>query len=425
MAVNETEHRIYDVVGIGFGPANLSLAISLEEFGEHRLSSVFLERKPSFGWHQGMLTENAVMQVCFLKDLATLRNPRSSFSFLVYLQERDRLIDFINQRTLYPSRLEFHDYLEWAAARFDQSVEYGVEVVGLRPVSVGDDVVSLDVVCSIGGERVLRRARNVVIGTGLTPALPPGVVGSERIWHSSELLDRLRDRHRPPRRFVVIGAGQSAAEVAAHLHHGIADSEVHTVFTRFGYSPADSSPFANRVFDPNAVDDFFEASPDTKQKFFDYHANTNYSVVDPDLIDELYRRVYCELVSGPKRLFMHNMSRAESVEQTADSVHVRVGSLLTGNVTSIEADIVIYATGYEPMNPQVLLGSMIDLCKRDDAGQIRVDRDYRIVTGDNVKCGVYLQGGTEHTHGISASLLSNAAVRAGEIVGSIAAGSTP
>jgi L-ornithine N5-oxygenase len=37
-----------------------------------------------------------------------------------------------------------------------------------------------------------------------------------------------------------------------------------------------------------------------------------------------------------------------------------------------------------------------------------------------VKAAVYLQGGTEHTHGISSSLLSNTAVRAGEILASIA-----
>jgi L-ornithine N5-oxygenase len=425
MATNYAERECHDVVGIGFGPANLSLAISLAEFGGQRLSSAFLERKPAFGWHQGMLIENAVMQVCFLKDLATLRNPRSGFSFLAYLQERGRLVNFINQKTLYPSRLEFHDYLEWAAARFRRNVEYGVDVVDLRPIVDGDDVVALDVVGSVGGVRVVRRARNVVIGTGITPALPPGVVRSERVWHSSDLLHRLSDRHRPSRRFVVVGAGQSAAEVAAHLHHRVADSEVHAVFTRYGYSPADSSPFANRIFDPDAVDDFFHAPPSTKQKFYDYHANTNYSVVDSDLIDELSRREYHELVSGRKRLFIHNMSRATNVEQTAAGVRVRIESLLANDVTSVEADTIIYATGYEPMNPQVLLGSMIDLCKRDDAGRLRVERDYRIATGDNVKCRVYLQGGTEHTHGISASLLSNAAVRAGEIVDSIAAGTTP
>jgi L-ornithine N5-oxygenase len=40
-------------------------------------------------------------------------------------------------------------------------------------------------------------------------------------------------------------------------------------------------------------------------------------------------------------------------------------------------------------------------------------------TAGDLRCGIYLQGATEHAHGISAGLLSNTAVRAGEIVRSI------
>ena len=66
-----------------------------------------------------MLIEDATMQVSFLKDLVTMRNPTSAFSFVSYLHERGRLVDFINHKTLFPLRIEFHDYLEWAARRGD------------------------------------------------------------------------------------------------------------------------------------------------------------------------------------------------------------------------------------------------------------------------------------------------------------------
>jgi L-ornithine N5-oxygenase len=42
-----------------------------------------------------------------------------------------------------------------------------------------------------------------------------------------------------------------------------------------------------------------------------------------------------------------------------------------------------------------------------------------VSTAADVRCGIYLQGGTESTHGLSSSLLSNAAVRAGEVLTSI------
>src|SRR3954468_13513639 len=116
--------RTHDLVGIGFGPSNLGLAIALEEQGSP-LSVRFVERQEAFGWHRGMLIEDATMQVSFLKDLVTMRNPTSSFSFLCYLNERGRLIDFVNHKSLFPLRIEFHDYLEWAAARVERLVRYG------------------------------------------------------------------------------------------------------------------------------------------------------------------------------------------------------------------------------------------------------------------------------------------------------------
>jgi L-ornithine N5-oxygenase len=42
------------------------------------------------------------------------------------------------------------------------------------------------------------------------------------------------------------------------------------------------------------------------------------------------------------------------------------------------------------------------------------------VTSCDVEAGIFLQGATEHVHGISSGLLSNTAIRAGEIVASVA-----
>jgi L-ornithine N5-oxygenase len=85
----------------------------------------------------------------------------------------------------------------------------------------------------------------------------------------------------------------------------------------------------------------------------------------------------------------------------------------------LEADAVVYATGYRPADPTSLLGELGPRCARDDEGRLRVERDYRITTEPALRGGIYLQGGTEHTHGITSSLLSNTAVRVGEILRSI------
>jgi L-ornithine N5-oxygenase len=48
----------------------------------------------------------------------------------------------------------------------------------------------------------------------------------------------------------------------------------------------------------------------------DYHGNTNYSVVDIDLIDDLYRQTYQEKVLGTERLRFLNVSRLTDVKET-------------------------------------------------------------------------------------------------------------
>ncbi|MFB7028936.1 MULTISPECIES: lysine N(6)-hydroxylase/L-ornithine N(5)-oxygenase family protein [unclassified Streptomyces] len=416
---------IHDLMGIGFGPSNVAMAIALTEHNarvgrDEAVTAHFFERQPVFGWHRGMLLDDATMQVSFLKDLVTLRNPSSEYSFLCYLQSKGRLVDFVNHKSLFPLRVEFHDYFEWAAAKVDDMVSYGHEVVSVEPV-VRDGVIEyLDVTARCGTETVVHRARNLVIGTGLRPLMPEGVERGDRVWHSSELLAKADGLEgADPARFVVVGAGQSAAENVAYLHRRFPDAEVCAVFSRYGYSPADDSKFANRIFDPAAVDEYYTAPDDIKRKLMEYHGNTNYSVVDVDLIDDLYRQAYQEKVLGNERLRFINVSRLTGVEEGPDGVRATVANLVTGEDGVIEADVVVFATGYRQADGLGLLGDVADRCRRDELGRVRVERDYRVAADPGLRCGIYLQGGTEHTHGITSSLLSNTAIRVGEILESI------
>ncbi|MFD6436814.1 lysine N(6)-hydroxylase/L-ornithine N(5)-oxygenase family protein [Streptomyces venezuelae] len=416
---------VHDLIGIGFGPSNVAMAIALSEHNasvgrEETVTAHFFEQQSSFGWHRGMLIDDATMQVSFLKDLVTQRNPTSEFSFLCYLKSKGRLTDFINHKNLFPLRVEFHDYLEWAAAKVDDQVSYGHEVVGVTPF-VRDGVVEyLDVTVRSAEGLAVHRARNLVIGTGLRPLMPEGIERGDRVWHNSELLAKVDGLEgTSPSRFVVVGAGQSAAENVAYLHRRFPEAEICAVFSRYGYSPADDSSFANRIFDPDAVDEYFDAPEDVKQRLMGYHGNTNYSVVDIDLIDDLYRQMYREKVLGTERLRFLNISRLTGVKETDDGVRATVKSLVTGEENPVDADVVVFATGYSPADPVGLLGEVADRCLRDDEGRVRVERDYRVATDADLRCGIYLQGGTEHTHGITSSLLSNIAIRVGEILDSV------
>ncbi|GAA0582264.1 lysine N(6)-hydroxylase/L-ornithine N(5)-oxygenase family protein [Kribbella sandramycini] len=421
---SHVQDEIFDLIGVGFGPSNLAVAIAAGELGDTAPRRLFLERQPRFGWHRGMLIDDATMQVSFLKDLVTLRNPASPFTFLSFLHQTGRLIDFVNHKTLFPLRVEFHDYLEWAAAQLPDVVRYDRTVVSVDPVSVNGVIAAFDVTSTAadGSVREVHRTRNLILGTGLTPRLPEGVMASARVWHNRDLLDQVRQLgdDAAPRRVVVVGAGQSAAEVTSFLHERFPAAEICSVFSRYGYSPADDSPFANRVFDPAAVDEFYSAPEDVKQQMLDYHSNTNYSVVDTELIEDLYRRSYRERVAGRERLRFFNVARVTNLREHSDGLSLTVESLSTGQKTPLDADLIVYCTGYRAGDAAEMLGDLGRECRRDPYGRLRIGRDYRVETTDAVRAGIYLQGGgTEHTHGLASSLLSNTAVRAGEILTAI------
>jgi len=430
---------VCDVVGVGFGPANLALAIAIHEHNEKlthpaaRLKAMFVEGQPRFGWHRGMLLEGTTMQVSFLKDLATMRNPATEFSFLNYLKAKNRLIDFINRKQFFPSRIEFHDYLEWAATSFSSSVLYGARVDAVRLIESASgmrthDAFEVTAECESGVDpsRRVIVARNVVLGLGLEPSLPAGTRLSANVIHTQDLLRMARELPQGMRgRFIVVGAGQSAAEATQYLHRRFANAEICAVFSRFGYSPSDDSPFANRIFDPQSVDELYHARPEVREKLAAYHRNTNYSVVDIELIQELYDISYQELVTRHARLKLHRASCIATYCETDRGLTVSIRNLSTGSETSLEADKLIFATGYCPRSPLSLLGDLDKRCRKDEAGRYVVHRDYRLELDGAPLAGLYLQGNTEHSHGITSSLLSNLPIRTEEILQSILARRAP
>lgn len=418
----EIDETVLDLVGVGFGPSNLALAILVEEENsslepQEHISTRFLERQPKFCWHDGMLLPEADMQISFLKDLVTQRNPTSPYSFLNYLKDRGRLSAFINLQTFTPSRCEFRDYLSWAAGRVSVPVNYGTSVEG---VAWNGDHYEVVAISPIGRETI--RSRSVVLGTGIRPHLPEGVRTDRRVFHNHQLLDHLTqipslDHHA----FVVVGAGQSAAEVVKHLYDTYPESQIHNSFRGFGFTPSDDTPFDNEIFDPESVDEFYTAPAELKRELLVRHRLTNYSAVDEDLIGELYQHCYDEQVTGKRRLHVHRVTSAEITEQDDDHVTVSISDLAGRAVHSVVADAVIYATGFRPRDPGEFLDSSIDVSGAFADGLPVVDRDYRLHLRreEDVAGGIYLNGNVEHTHGLTSSLLSNVAVRAQDILTSV------
>lgn len=415
----------HDLIGVGFGPSNLALAIALEELCGQPLGRarfLFLEKQPEFTWHGNMLLSNSRMQIAYLKDLATLRNPRSRFTFINYLHEKTRLSAFINLQSHYPTRREYNDYLRWAAAHFHGQCAYGETVTGIAPLMDGKRVSAVLVHARDShGRESVRRTRNVILGAGGTPHVPPVFSdlrqsAHSRMFHSSQYLTRVADLGASqPQRVAVVGGGQSAAEIFLDLTEQWPQAQVDLVMRGRALKPADSSPFVNEIFDPQFTDFVYAQPPAQRERILDEFRNTNYAVVDDDLIARIYDVLYQQRVGGHGH---HALLSCHDIREAVDDGHGRIAlhmeDRLLGRPVHQTYDVVVLATGYERRTHEHLLADLRPWLEGFDG-----ERDYRLRTHDDFLAGIYLQGYCEPTHGLSDTLLSILATRSAEIATSL------
>lgn len=420
MSQTSTSETIKDLIGVGFGPSNLALAIALEELAQthgHALDALFIDKQTDYRWHGETLASQSELQISFLKDLVSLRNPTSPYSFVNYLHQKQRLADFINLGTFYPCRLEYNDYLRWAAEHFATQAQYGEQVLRIEPQLRQGQVEHLRVVSrdSQGGERV-RHARSVVVGTGGTPKVPDifrGFKNDPRVFHHSQYLSsvaQLPCTRGTPMRIAVIGSGQSAAEAFIDLNDSYPSVKVDMILRAASLKPADDSPFVNEIFAPDYTDLVFNQPAVERGKLIEQFHNTNYSVVDLNLLERIYGILYRQKVSHQ---FRHNVlcrRQIEAVVATAEGIELTIADLATGQQQTHRYDAVILATGYARTSHRELLEPLAGYLE-----DFAVDRNYRVLASPDLQASVYLQGFCENSHGLSDTLLSVLPARAAEI----------
>lgn len=407
--------EVLDIIGIGFGPSNIAIAIALQERAAE-LSAAFLEQRSSFAWHETMLFETATMQVNFLKDLASFRNPRSHFTFVNFLHDQKRLADFTNLQTLFPRRTEFHQYLLWCAHHFNGIVRYGTPATSIEMVlHNGVQLFRVTAEGPDGSESFL--TRNVVYSGGIEPHIPFPVMGEGRVSHGYNIQKEIGN-HAPGSHYAVVGAGQSAAEITEFIYQR--GARVTAIVSRFGYMPADDSPFVNQIFNPEQVDVLFESPDDVRAKLFEMHASTNYSGVDIDLLKSLYADWYHDKTLGSHRFELRRMTRVTFAEHIDQRVRLRLEGGLKNACNALDVDYLICATGFKPRSVLNLFSE--DLRARvhfDASGTPIFDRTYALEMQVGGAISVYAPHMCERQHGFTATLLSNMAIRSGEIVDSI------
>ena len=424
---------VYDVIGIGFGPANLSLAVAMEEApAERQVRRLFLEAKPTYVWHPGMLIEGSMLQITALKDLIMVENPCSRFTFLNYLKEKGRLYDFLNLRNLFPTRIEFNDYLVWAAEKLDHCARYDREVVEVLPVTGSGEATTqrpelLRVVVRVGatGEREEYLTRHLVLAAGAKPVPPPGVEikPSPRVIHSHHFLKGIKEfpDREAPYRFVVMGSGQSGGELFEYLMDNYPNAQVTASVRRFAYKPVDESDFTNRIFFPEWVDFYYDLPGEKRRGFFESLKDVNYAAIDHPLIRRIYEKLYRQKVSGKELCRFEPFLELEKVTDGEDEILLSFRNVMSEQKVEMAADAFVLCSGYVWEKEHPLLDALAPWFERDDLGGYKVQRDYAVAAREDLRPNVYLQGYCEDTHGISETVLSLLPVRAREILDSIVA----
>nr|WP_145903274.1 SidA/IucD/PvdA family monooxygenase [Kitasatospora viridis] len=406
-----------ELLAIGAGPANLALAVALEELAPADVAgkTLLVEQHDNVVWQRGMLLPWTQSQVSFLKDLVTLRNPRSKFSFINYLHSVGQLDDFINLGTFTPYRQEISGYLQWVADSLSEvRVSYGRRCEGITPRRGADGKVTGWLAAFSDGTEVL--ARDLVVGAGRDPRIPAEFAGlpAERVIHSAEYSARIAGLDPAGKhRITVIGGAQSAAELLWAAHQGFPAAETTMVMRSIGLKNYESSKFTNEIYYTSFIDDFHAAPADAREQLLREMHLSNYAGLAPAMLETLYRQRYLERLAGAERLKIVTMTEITAARMAGEEIVLTLRDRKTGATSESRCDLLLLGTGFDGRMPQLVRRLAADL----GLDEITVDRNYRLTMphgADGASC--YLQGVNEATHGISDSLLSVLAGRSGEIV---------
>ncbi|GAA6020687.1 hypothetical protein JCM11491_000514 [Sporobolomyces phaffii] len=453
--------EVYDLLGIGYGPSSVAIAIALSEHNSNAASphhsspiqaphysalgglqqavgydrpdssspstrkgqstpscqpgrpikAAFIERHPSFKWHPGMMLEGSRMQISFLKDLATLRNPQSPYTFLSYLASftPSRLVSFISLGTFTPTRREFSDYLQWCAEKAEREIReaggtlgFGEEVVAVEAVQPEEGETErgytlLKVTSRIveTGVLVSRFTRNLVVSAGGSAKIPsplktPEIYATQRVLHTSAFLDKIdatlasvlpspASSLSRPLRFAVVGGGQSATECFLALRRKLSAllpllkaqgllqqrPQIDLLIRRAALRPTDEGAFSNEVFDPAMSHAMYGLDDEKRKRVLAEAKSTNYSIVNPVTLAAVYDEMYAQkveedvternaskgdesaLLLDPKLNILPYTTLLSASIASSSAIDLELRNTIKEQNRTVEYDAIVCGTGYD------------------------------------------------------------------------------
>ncbi|MEW1724122.1 SidA/IucD/PvdA family monooxygenase [Streptomyces sp. NPDC093109] len=420
--------RPHDLVGIGIGPFNLSLAAltdGIPRTGGTPLATTFYDQNPAFHWHPGLLLDGATLQVPFLADLVTLADPASPWTFLSYLKTRDRLFPFYFAERFHIQRAEYDAYCRWVSQQLP-TLHFGHQVDAVRWNPERDlfevDFTQLD---PDGEAEALGRThtRNIALGIGTEPYVPDPLkplteAPTVPVIHSADYLHH-RERLLTAGHITVIGSGQSGAEIFLDLLRArpTGAEKLHWLARTEAFAPMEYSKLGLEQFTPDYTR-YFHALPEHERDDLIPRQWQLHKGIGPETIaaihDELYRRT---LHGGwPDAVLTPGVSVRTAGRVATTKIELHLEHRRQATRTRLTTDAVILATGYRERPLDRILAGLDPYMRRDSSNRPRIDPHHRLLLDPSVTGSIYVQNAERHTHGVGAPDLGLAAWRSATIL---------
>ena len=413
----------YDLVGVGIGPFNLALAALAEPLPG--LRTLFLDEKPRFSWHPGMMVDGATLQVPFLADLVTLVDPVNRHSYLAYLRDTGRLFEFYFAERFHVPRAEYEAYCRSVAEAL-VACRFGFRVTAVRQAALPDGRDGFTVTfAGDDGETYSVLAADVVLGIGTEPVVPDALRGLLReagtaVCHSAHYLDHAR-LIQSADDVTVLGSGQSGAEIVLDLLRTWQrpGRRLRWLTRSAAFEPMEYSKLGLEHFTPDYTD-YFHGLPAGERAALLSSQGRLYKAVSADTLaairDELDARSFRHGIADTGVTFMPGVE-AVGGRCSDDVLSLALSHRGTGEAMTVCTERLVLATGYAPRRPDCL--SSIDaLIERDAEGRLCVGRDHRVRMSGTC-AGLYVQNAALHTHGVGTPDLGLGAYRAAEILNAV------
>ena len=383
------DQKIYDFAGIGVGPFNLGLACLAHPLRD--LQGVFLDKRPEFNWHPGMLLQDTTLQVPFLADHVTLADPTSPFSFLNYLKEQGRIYSFYIRENFKMLRNEYNHYCRWAIDKLPE-VHFNTAVKHIRY----DEAQQLYLLACSNNRQV--KARRIVLGTGTMPYIPANCKAyTDKAIHSAHYLQH-KHRLQSGRSITIVGSGQSAAEIYFDLLQEIDTYgyALHWITRSPRFYPLEYSKLTLEMTSPEYVD-YFYGLPQHRRDHLLHHQKHLYKGINNDLIAAIFDTIYAKKLVADIRISLRTNADLQAVAWDAATETFRLTFYQEEQEKyyAHETAGLVLATGYTHRIPECM-APIADRFRTDEKGRFVVNRNYTI---DKNAREIFVQNAELHTHG--------------------------